>query len=165
VPNFIERLRADLNDEHVAIDRDDVRRLLDLTERLARRYAGLSEFRDRIPLVIHPGQHRASEISTHPESRAFFELLGQLMAAERAFAQEERQRSRFTCQCCGLPTLDWDPATRDMETCPICHWDQEFIKDPSVPTGGPNGPLSLAEAWTIFDRTFTMYDKGDVEVI
>lgn len=87
------------------------------------------------------------------------------MSAERAFEQEERQRDRFPCQCCRLPTLEWEPATRDMKTCPICHWEQEPIKDPSVPTGGPNSPLSLADAWTSFDRTFTTYENGDVDVI
>ena len=56
-----------------------------------------------------------------------------------------RTTERVACPCCGFLTLP----DRDMfELCPVCFWedDGQDDADAEVVRGGPNGPLSLAQA-------------------
>jgi hypothetical protein len=160
--SYIDQLREDLSRGDTNVPPERVARLLELVECLARRYAALSDFVSVFPAIVHPGQHSAREIETDPDSRAFFSLLSEMIQAKQVYAQQEGQRMRFRCQCCGLPTLLEDPATRQFEICSICNWEQESVADPDVAEGGPNGAMSLTEARQNFERRFTMYENGDV---
>ena len=52
---------------------------------------------------------------------------------------------RFTCPCCGYPTLD---ERSGYDICVLCHWEDDGQDDDSADAvwGGPNGWLSLSEA-------------------
>jgi hypothetical protein len=63
---------------------------------------------------------------------------------------------RFTCPCCGFPTLSEAAA---YEICELCNWedDGQGDTDADAVRGGPNGLYSLAEARLNFRRYLVMY--------
>jgi hypothetical protein len=69
-----------------------------------------------------------------------------------------RERGRFTCPCCGYPSLRERHA---YEICPICFWEDDGQDDAEANEvwGGPNKDYSLAEARANFERFGTMYAK------
>src|SRR5262245_19492648 len=59
--------------------------------------------------------------------------------------------ARFTCPCCGYPSLrSW----AEYEICRLCGWedDGQDDGDADLVSGGPNGSLSLVEARDNFER-------------
>ena len=63
---------------------------------------------------------------------------------------------RFTCPCCGYPTLAGRAA---FETCCLCWWedDEQDDEDAEVVRGGPNQHYSLADARLNFDNYLVKY--------
>jgi len=59
-------------------------------------------------------------------------------------------KPRFTCPCCGYPTLSESPGS--YEICEVCYWEDDGVQllDPAY-QGGANGP-SLIECQTNFQR-------------
>ncbi|HYF63573.1 MAG TPA: CPCC family cysteine-rich protein [Herpetosiphonaceae bacterium] len=68
---------------------------------------------------------------------------------------------RFTCPCCGYPTL---PESGRYEICPLCHWEDDGQDDPEADRvwGGPNGDYSLSEARRNFAEHLIQYRPGDL---
>ncbi|HMA35491.1 MAG TPA: CPCC family cysteine-rich protein [Chloroflexia bacterium] len=58
---------------------------------------------------------------------------------------------RYTCPCCGYPTLQ---ERRCYEICELCHWEDDGQDDPCADDvrGGPNSSYSLAEARSNFTQ-------------
>lgn len=51
---------------------------------------------------------------------------------------------KIACAVCGYITLD---SRHPYDICPVCRWqDEGVIDDPTIPTYGPNGDLSLEQA-------------------
>lgn len=63
---------------------------------------------------------------------------------------------RFTCPCCGYPTLC---QRRGYEICRLCWWEDDGQDDPYADEvwGGPNHDYSLTEARHNFDCFLVMY--------
>jgi Cysteine-rich CPCC len=59
--------------------------------------------------------------------------------------QRDPEGDLVACPCCAFLTL---PARGQYELCPVCFWedDGQGDDDADVVRGGPNGPLSLAQA-------------------
>lgn len=67
---------------------------------------------------------------------------------------------RFSCPCCGLPTL----AERSVwEICVVCWWEDDGQGDERADEvwGGPNSKYSLTAARANFRSHGHMYDKGE----
>jgi hypothetical protein len=148
---LVARTRAAFDAGQQSVPPEDLSRLLELCEVLALRYASLSRFVAAAPGLLHPGKHSALERDANPASGAFFDTLTRMMGAKQEFARQEGERAHFRCQCCGLPTLTLEPSGGSFESCPVCHWEQERIIDPTADTGGPNG-VSLIEARRRFEE-------------
>lgn len=72
------------------------------------------------------------------------------------------RHGRFTCPCCGYPTL----LRRDYyDGCPLCNWDDECLDDETVDKqAGMNSLESLREARRDFDTLGTIYpEDGSAE--
>jgi hypothetical protein len=67
---------------------------------------------------------------------------------------------RYSCPCCGYPTLS---KRGDYEVCPLCHWEDDGQDDAHADEvwGGPNGSYSLARARRNFLRHLIMYDPAE----
>jgi hypothetical protein len=61
---------------------------------------------------------------------------------------------RFTCPCCGYPTLD---KRGGYDICILCNWEDDGQDDPHADEvwGGPIGTLSLSQARTNFKQNQT----------
>ena len=72
------------------------------------------------------------------------------------FVYRFKKINRFTCPCCGYPTLD-ERAGYDI--CELCNWedDGQDVEKAYKCFGGPNGSYSLAEARINFVKYKTMY--------
>ncbi len=66
---------------------------------------------------------------------------------------------RFTCPCCGYPTLS---ERGGYDICELCNWEDDGQDDPHADEtwGGPNGAYSLSEARLNFKRHLIMYGPG-----
>ena len=64
---------------------------------------------------------------------------------------------KFSCPCCGYPTL-CERGRYDI--CELCNWEDDGQDDPHADEvwGGPNYTYSLAEARINFQRYRIMYD-------
>jgi hypothetical protein len=78
------------------------------------------------------------------------------LAAIKEAAPEALAALRFTCPCCGYPTL---PERSAYDICPLCWWedDGQDETDQAVVRGGSNQDFSLSEARANFDRYALMY--------
>jgi hypothetical protein len=88
------------------------------------------------------------------ERRKFFDTYG-ARPAEKAAAPPPGG-ARFSCPCCGYPTL----TGRAMyQICELCWWedDGQDDADADVVMGSPNQDYSLAEARANFERYEVMY--------
>jgi len=58
---------------------------------------------------------------------------------------------KFTCPCCGFPTLN---ERGGYEICVLCKWEDDYQddKDANEVLGGPNGKLSLTQARKNFQK-------------
>jgi hypothetical protein len=67
--------------------------------------------------------------------------------------------SRFSCPCCGYPTLT---ELASYEICELCNWedDGQGDEDANEVWGGPNSDYSLAEARKNFLQYRVMYAPG-----
>jgi hypothetical protein len=63
---------------------------------------------------------------------------------------------RFTCPCCGYPTL---AGRGTIEICSLCWWEDDGQDDADADEvmGGPNSKYSLAEARDNFELYLVMY--------
>jgi hypothetical protein len=63
---------------------------------------------------------------------------------------------RYTCPCCGYPTLE---ARNSWEICDLCNWEDDGQDDPDADSvwGGPNYTYSLSEARANFEKYLIMY--------
>ena len=63
---------------------------------------------------------------------------------------------RFSCPCCGYPTLD---ERGGYDICQICWWEDDGQDDPDadVVRGGPNHHYSLTDARVNFEKYLVMY--------
>ena len=68
---------------------------------------------------------------------------------------------RFTCPCCGYPTL---PERGRYEICDLCNWEDDNQDDPDADRvwGGPNSDYSLSEARRNFAEFLIQYRPSDV---
>ena len=68
--------------------------------------------------------------------------------------------ARFTCPCCGYPTLG---SRAHYEICKICWWedDGQDEHDADVVRGGPNHHYSLAAAQRNFARYLVVYPPDE----
>lgn len=67
---------------------------------------------------------------------------------------------RFSCPCCGYPTLE---ERKCFEICELCGWedDGQDDSDAEIVFGGPNGSYSLQDARANFERYLDMYALDD----
>ena len=68
---------------------------------------------------------------------------------------------RYTCPCCGYPTLG---ERGGYEICELCNWEDDGQDDPHADEvwGGPNGKYSLTEARENFKHYLIMYGPEDI---
>lgn len=68
--------------------------------------------------------------------------------------------TRYTCPCCGYPTLE---ARACYDICCLCDWEDEGQDDDNLAefAGGPNGAYSLAQARENFVKYYTMYSPNN----
>lgn len=66
---------------------------------------------------------------------------------------------RFTCPCCGYPTLDEKDS---YDICLLCDWEDDGQDDLDADyiRGGPNGNYSLTEVRENFIKYLIMYSPG-----
>jgi len=66
------------------------------------------------------------------------------------------ERARFTCPCCGYPTLS---SWAEYEICSLCNWedDGQDDRDADMVRCGPNSSFSLVEARENFERYLVKY--------
>src|ERR1051325_854211 len=66
---------------------------------------------------------------------------------------------RFTCPCCGYPTLS---SWKEYEICPLCSWedDGQDDADADLVLSGPNHSYSLVEARDNFEFYLVMSPPG-----
>lgn len=76
--------------------------------------------------------------------------------AEQAVTKAPRPGDRYTCPCCGYPTLS---ARGGDDICELCNWEDDGQDDPHADEawGGPNGAYSLSEARVNFKSHLIMY--------
>ena len=67
---------------------------------------------------------------------------------------------RFSCPCCGYPTLG---GRGEFEICELCDWedDGQDAADADEVRGGPNKDYSLTEAQQNFETYLVMYPLAD----
>ena len=86
--------------------------------------------------------------------RNFFDLYRQRISEQqsKSFVGE----NRFSCPCCGYPTLD---ERGGYDICQICWWEDDGQDDLDAEKvrGGPNHHYSLAEARKNFEKYLVMY--------
>lgn len=72
----------------------------------------------------------------------------------------ENDRVRFTCPCCGYPTIG---ERGGYEICGICWWedDGQDESDPDIIWGGPNHAYSLTQARHNVLSRLLMYRRND----
>ncbi len=100
------------------------------------------------------------------ERREWFEdNLGRVRRAEHvgqfvAPTEEPLDGVRYTCPCCGYPTLT---ERAGYEICGICFWEDDGQDDELADRalGGPNADYSLTQARMNFATHRTMYDPSD----
>jgi hypothetical protein len=88
------------------------------------------------------------------ERRKFFDAYGG--GPDERVAVWPPNWARFTCPCCGYPTLG---SRADYETCSLCEWedDGQDDADADLVRNGPNHSFSLVEARENFERYLVMY--------
>jgi hypothetical protein len=88
------------------------------------------------------------------ERRKYFDSYG-ARPAEKLAALPPRG-IRYSCPCCGYPTL---AGRGTYEICELCWWedDGQDDADADVVAGGPNDNYSLVEARDNFERFLVMY--------
>ena len=81
------------------------------------------------------------------ERRRWFE--DYLHRIEEGVTPAPRLGARYTCPCCGYPTLS---ERVHYEICDLCHWEDDGQDDPDADAvwGGPNYDLSLSQARSTF---------------
>lgn len=74
--------------------------------------------------------------------------------------QPQLPDKRYTCPCCGYPTLT---ERGGYEICELCGWEDDGQDDPHANEvwGGPNGRYSLAEARSNFKQHRSMYSPSE----
>jgi hypothetical protein len=79
--------------------------------------------------------------------------------ADTADASPGRYGRRFTCPCCGYPTLRGRSA---YEICFLCGWEDDGQDDPNADEnfGGPNHGFTLVRARGNFERYLVMYEPN-----
>jgi hypothetical protein len=92
--------------------------------------------------------------STFQERRAWFDAFYERFNVGLRHAPD--YGVRFTCPCCGYPTLY---ERRGHEICRLCQWQDDGQDDPCADEvyGAPNYDYSLTEARQNFDRFLAMY--------
>src|SRR5262245_22484055 len=88
------------------------------------------------------------------ERRKFFDAYG--TGQNEQAAGWPPKGARFTCPCCGYPTLS---ALAEYEICALCSWedDGQDDRDADLVRCGPSGSFSLVEARENFERYLVMY--------
>lgn len=69
------------------------------------------------------------------------------------------KRIKYTCPCCGYPTLE---RRGGYEMCVLCSWEDDGQDDQNASEvwGGPNGSLSLKKARENFGKHFDKYSSS-----
>ncbi len=93
------------------------------------------------------------------QRRKWFEEYFQII--ENGISKPPRPKPRYTCPCCGYPTLF---QRAGFEVCELCDWEDDGQDDPHADEvlGGPNGAYSLAAARLNFKSHYIMYDPHEV---
>ena len=86
--------------------------------------------------------------------RKFFDSYGERPNEQKADLPP--RGIRFTCPCCGYPTLG---GRGEYQICELCSWedDGQDAADADEVRGGPNHGYSLTEAQSNFERYLVMY--------
>lgn len=86
--------------------------------------------------------------------RKFFDSYGERDNEQRAALPPHG--IRFTCPCCGYPTLG---GRGEYEICELCDWedDGQDAPDADEVRGGPNSGYSLTDAQLNFEHYLVMY--------
>ncbi len=86
---------------------------------------------------------------------------GYFQVFENGISKPSRSKTRYTCPCCGYPTLF---QRGGFEVCELCDWEDDGQDDPHANEvwGGPNGSYSLAAARLNFKSHYIMYDPNEV---
>lgn len=76
------------------------------------------------------------------------------------------QTTRYTCPCCGFPTLH---ERKLYDSCTVCFWEDDGQDDTEADEvwGGPNGDYSLTDARSNFMNYLSMFspkDEGDFPI-
>ena len=75
------------------------------------------------------------------------------------FISFSQKINRFTCPCCGYPTLE---ERNGYDICELCNWEDDGHDDHnSAKTGGPNGSYSLDQARQNFLEYGIMYSPDN----
>ena len=86
--------------------------------------------------------------------RAFFDNY-----SDTTDASPGRYGRRFTCPCCGYPSLT---ARSAYEICFLCSWEDEGQDDQEADDeSGPNHGMTLTEARRNFEKHLVMYCPGE----
>ena len=69
---------------------------------------------------------------------------------------------KYTCPCCGFPTLN---ERGGYEICVLCNWEDDYQddKDADEVLGGPNGKLSLTQARNNFQKYLHCDGKESID--
>jgi hypothetical protein len=83
---------------------------------------------------------------------------------ELGLDNQPRLGVRYTCPCCGYPTLE--VRVRGYEICDLCGWEDDGQDDPNADEvwGGPNYQLSLSQARSNFERYLDKYQPEQARV-
>lgn len=79
---------------------------------------------------------------------------------ETTGSNEKSKATRYTCPCCGFPTLH----VRNLyDVCTVCFWEDDGQDDPEADEvwGGPNIDYSLSDARRNFVNYLSMFSPKD----
>lgn len=99
------------------------------------------------------GENKVAEFR---ERRAFFDAYFERVKDATAHGTPEYE-VRYTCPCCGYPTLF---ERHIFDICELCNWEDDGQDDPYADAawGGPNKSYSLTQARENFARYLVMYE-------
>lgn len=74
--------------------------------------------------------------------------------------ESAKKFTRYTCPCCGYPTL---VSRAHYDICQLCDWEDDGQDEDNLAefNGGPNGCYSLAQARENFSQYHTMYSPDN----